>query len=63
MGRKALEERIKLVKKLRDVQSKDKDLKASPYQEGYYNGLELACSILEGRDPEFHGDKKQTVVK
>lgn len=53
MGKKTLEERIRLVRKLRDVQKQDEDLGKSGYQEGYYNGLELASSILEDREPEF----------
>ena len=64
MGKKTLEERIKFVNKLRDVQKRDKDLGTSSYQEGYYNGLELASAILEDRDPEFYGDKeKDTKIK
>lgn len=55
MAEKTFEEKMKLVRKLRDAQLETKD--TSDYQEGYYNGLELACSILEDRSGEFHGDE------
>lgn len=45
-----LREKIKEVKRIRDLQ---KQSISDEYMVGLYNGLELACAILENREPIF----------
>ena len=48
-----VDERIKSVRHMRDVQGYDGNWNYDPYMQGLYNGLEFALSLLEVRQPEF----------
>ena len=48
-----VDERIKSVRHMRDVQGYDGNWNYGPYMQGLYNGLEFALSLLEVRQPEF----------
>ena len=43
----------KQIKNLRDIQAQSVITGANDYTVGLYNGLELALSVLEDREPEF----------
>jgi hypothetical protein len=44
---------IQQIRDLRDVQGRDGTWNFDPYMQGLFNGLEMALSILEQRDPCF----------
>ena len=48
-----VDERIKSVRHMRDVQGYDGNWNYDPYMQGLYNGLEFALSLLEVREPQF----------
>ncbi len=48
-----VDERIKSVRHMRDIQGYDGNWNYDPYMQGLYNGLEFALSLLEVREPQF----------
>lgn len=48
-----LDQKIIEVTRMRDVQGSSLAVAKDPYMLGIYNGLELACSMLQNREPEF----------
>lgn len=48
-----IDERIKSVRHMRDVQGYDGNWNYDPYMQGLYNGIEFALSLLEVREPQF----------
>lgn len=44
---------IERLKELRDLQGEPGNWNYDPYMQGLYNGLELALSIFEDREPEY----------
>ena len=48
-----VDERIKSVRHMRDVQGYDGNWNYDPYMQGLYNGIEFALSLLEVREPQF----------
>ena len=53
------DERVSLVREMRDVQGYDGNWNYDPYMQGLYNGLEFAVSLLEKREPVFRDAPKQ----
>ena len=47
------DERIALVKQMRDVQGQHGNWNYDPYMQGLYNGIEFSLSLLECREPQF----------
>lgn len=45
--------KTKQIKKIKEIQKQNIDRTKDDYMVGIYNGLELAVSILEEREPEF----------
>lgn len=41
------------LKKIRDLQGQNGNWDCDEYSLGLYNGLELACAIIEGREPVY----------
>lgn len=50
---KGLEERIKEANKLKDFQGSEGIIQNNPYMIGLYNGMELALSVVEDREPKL----------
>ena len=48
-----LEKNIGKLRDCRDIQGSKGNWDQGEYMRGYYNGIELALSIMEDRDPEF----------
>lgn len=50
---KELRERIEDANKLKDFQGSEGVIQNNPYMIGLYNGMELALSIVENREPKL----------
>lgn len=50
---KTLKNKIKEVRKIRDLQKQSLDMEKDDYMVGLYNGLEFSLAIMEGREPVF----------
>lgn len=48
-----IEKRIQILRELRDIQGMPGNYDTSDYMRGMYNGIELALSVVEDREPEF----------
>ena len=48
-----LEEQLKTIKTLHEIQGSDGNWNHDPYMMGMYNGMELLLAILEARDPVY----------
>lgn len=59
LGSPELEKKVKSIKNIRDVQGMSGTWDYDSYMHGMYNGLELALSILEGRQPGFKNVPKK----
>lgn len=57
MERAINSDKIASVNEVRDVQGEPGNWDVSDYMTGLYNGLEMASSILEDREPEFRDCK------
>lgn len=44
---------IKTLQNLKDIQGAKGNYDFDPYMHGMFNGLELAMSVLTGREPEY----------
>lgn len=54
-----LKERIEQVEKMRQSQAVNVN---DEYSAGFYNGLELAMSVLDGREPEYMIAEKEPKI-
>lgn len=48
-----MNETIEILKNIREIHGQNQDCNQDPYMMGLYNGLELALSIAEGRQPMY----------
>lgn len=48
-----LDEITQKITNIRDIQGAKETIEAGEYMRGMYNGLELALSIVENREPEY----------
>ena len=48
-----MDDELKKLREVHEVQGQDGNWNLNPYMEGLYNGLELALSIMENRDPQY----------
>jgi len=49
------EDKVRMISDIKNIQAQNGNWNVSPYMTGLFNGLELASSILEGRDAEYKG--------
>jgi hypothetical protein len=54
-----MNDKIKAISDLLEVQGRDGTWNYDPYMHGMYNALELSLSILEDRDPVFREAPEQ----
>jgi len=54
-----MDQEKKNIQDLLDIQGRDGNWNNSPYMCGMFNGLELAMSVLEHRDPKYRSLKPQ----
>ena len=57
-----MEEKLKKIRELLDIQGKTLDGEQSEYHRGLYNGLELALCVFEERQPMFNYPSKQAIA-
>ncbi len=58
-----MEEIIKSLKDLLEVQGRDGNWNYDPYMHGMYNGMVLGLSLLEGKDPEYRDAPTEWISK
>lgn len=59
---RSYEERIKDLEKLTDVQGQDGNWDFDPYMTGMFNGMELATSIMRGREPKYRDIQESKIM-
>jgi CRISPR/Cas system CMR-associated protein Cmr5 small subunit len=58
-----LQQKIKDVKEIRDIQGSQGNYDQGDYMMGLYNGLEMSLALMEGRNPEFKDTKDKVAEK
>lgn len=48
-----MDDELKRLREVHEAQGQDGCWNANKYMEGLYNGLELALSIMENREPQY----------